>query len=170
MTITIMEHRTRLKNNPNSFEEHYNKARENFARYIQGYPKKVKLQFADLVFQAQGRKPLFLWSSVDELPWAWNAPTRLRTKEGPIHTWNDIDYIRYEIGHMNPRNAGGKNEPENLCFMSGRCNQHVQASLPMEVVLRDLFSDNKEVLDRVESLKQLHNSEEWKKLKEQAYT
>ena len=61
------------------------------------------------------------------------------TKEGIIHTWDNCDFIRYEIGHYLPRNAGGQNDPENLCFMSGRCNQHIQASLPLDVVMNDLF-------------------------------
>ena len=165
MTITITEHRTRLKNNPNAFEEHYQRARGNFANMFKGYPREIRLQFADLVFEAQGRKPLFHWSGIDGLPWAWNDAKKLHTKNGIIHTWNDCDYIRYEIGHMNPRNAGGKDEPKNLCFMSGRCNQHVQASLPLDIVLRDLFPDNNEVQNRVANLKKLHNSKRWKDLK-----
>ena len=166
MAITITEHRTRLKSNTNAFEEHYPKARENFAKMFKGYPKKIRLQMADLVFDAQGRKPLFYYLGSDELPHAWNDPKKLKLKTGYLHTWDDCDFYRYEIGHHNPRNAGGKDEPENLCFMSGRCNQHIQASLPLEVVMNDLFPHNKEVQDRVKSLKKLYQSTAWKKLKE----
>ena len=165
MTITITEHRTRLKNNPNAFEEHYEKARGNFAKMFKGYPLETRLQLADLVFEAQGRKPLLHWTNIDGLPCAWNDAKRLHTKNRTIHTWDDCDYIRYEIGHMNPRNAGGTNDPENLCFMSGKCNQHVQASLPLDIVLRDYFPTNLEVQNRVANLKKLHNSKRWKDLK-----
>jgi hypothetical protein len=165
-TIRLDEHRKRLNANPKVFEEHYPKARENFANMFKGYPKSVRLQMADLVFDAQGRKPLFYHKSITTgLPMVWNDPKILNLKEGKHHTWNDCDFFRYEIGHKVPKNSDGKDDPENLCFMSGRCNQHIQSSLSLDEIMDNTFCFNDEIKDRVSALKNLYNSEEWKQLK-----
>ena len=166
-TVSLDIHRKMLKNNPTAFEEHFPRARENFAKMFKGFPKNVRLQMADLVFNAQERKPLFYHESVTTgLPMVWNDPKILNLKNGKFHTWNDCNHYRYEIGHYVPKNAGGTDHPENLCFMSGRCNQHIQSSLSLDEIMDNIFPHNIEVQNRVASLKNLYNSIEWKSLKE----
>lgn len=167
-TIPLVEHRKRLNANPKAFEEHYPKARENYAKIVKGYSKKVRLQMADLVWEAQGRKPLFYHESITTgLPLVWNAPKIVNSREGKHHTWNDCDFFHYEIGHLVPKNSGGNDDPENLCFMSGRCNQHIQSSLPLDEVMDNYFRSNDEIKDRLSALTNLHETDEWKQLKAQ---
>jgi len=111
-------------------------------------------QMANMLWEAQGGKPLFQFDSANGLPLSWNRP-----QDGTVN------YIRYEIGHMNPVNNGGLSNPENLCYQSARCNQHIQSSLSLDEVLESYFQDNQEVLDRVNSVLSLHQSEEWKRLR-----
>jgi hypothetical protein len=71
---------------------------------------------------------------------------------------------------MNPINNGGESNPENLCYMSARCNQHIQSSLPMDEVLAIYFNSNsiaKKVVDKYNNLLKLHQSEKWLELKKQ---
>ena len=106
------------------------------------------MDLADMIFEAQGKKPLFQFG---EDIVAWNRPSY----------WN-LNYIKYEIGHKLPVNAGGTSHPENLCYMSARCNQHIQSSLEMHNVLDWYFSHNDEVKNRLKNLDELYLSENWK--------
>jgi hypothetical protein len=72
------------------------------------------------IFSTQDYKPFF-WTE-GALPFCWNDPK----------DW-DKDYIKYQWGHLNPRNsiADGTGKVEDLCLMSARCNNHIQSSLPI---------------------------------------
>ena len=144
----LQNHRNALKENTDSFSYDKNRAVSNMSEHIwnwvrKEYPnaKKTKniikiMDLADMIFEAQGKKPLFQFG---EDIVAWNRPSY----------WN-LNYIKYEIGHKLPVNAGGTSHPENLCYMSARCNQHIQSSLEMHNVLDWYFSHNDEVKNRDE--------------------
>jgi len=161
-TKNLHSHRNAIKDNSIAFSEDKERALENMTKHIWNWVKIVSpdakknqiknylLELAIMIFEAQGQKPLFQFG--EEIT-AWNRPG----------DWN-YNYIRYEIGHKTPINAGGTSHPENLCFMSARCNQHIQSSLEMHNVLDWYFSNNTEVQDRVNSLEELYKSEEWKNI------
>jgi hypothetical protein len=176
---TLIQHRQGLKNNQNCFTEDKNRVIKNWIKKASpwvneqiknkppGYCKKppvtsILTKMANMVWEAQGGKPLFQFDSADGLPLSWNGPSKHRHR--PIHYW-DYNYSLYEVGHMLPVNSGGSNNPENLCFQSARCNQHIQSSLPLQDVIDSYFKGNEEVLTRIESLRNLHNSQEWIELR-----
>jgi hypothetical protein len=105
------------------------------------------MDISSMIFEAQGNKPLFQFGN--EIT-SWNRPSY----------WN-LNYLKYEIGHKTPVNAGGTSHPENLCFMSARCNQHIQSSLEMNYVIDWYFSHNDEVKQRLTNLENLYRSELW---------
>jgi hypothetical protein len=160
--MTLNEHREMLKKNQAGWVADYDRAQRNFVEHLWKWvkdknptaKKKDKLaimnKMARLVFAAQGERPLFHFN--DSWILAWNSPK----------DWGS--HIRYEIGHMNPKNNGGESEPENLCFMSARDNQHIQSALPLEELLEAYFYRNENaasVVARVNRLKALHQSRDW---------
>ena len=159
-TKSLHIHRQSLKDNVNSFVEDKDRAIENMTKHIWNWVKIVSpntkkneiknilFEIAYMIFDAQSQMPLFQFG---EDITAWNRPG----------DWN-YNYIRYEIGHKTPINAGGTSHPENLCFMSARCNQHIQSSLEMHNVLDWYFSNNVEVQSRINSLEELYKSDSWK--------
>ncbi|MDO6575665.1 hypothetical protein, partial [Staphylococcus pasteuri_A] len=60
-------------------------------------PSEIK-EFVNLIFKSQNFKPFFHIESTSGLPYCWNSPA----KDG----W-DIDYIKYEWGHLNSKNQNG---------------------------------------------------------------
>ena len=170
----LLEHRARLAANPSAFTKGKESAIERWvdhawkgARAVRqkaGLPAMRRKQAAPLlremavmVWEAQGGEPLFHFGNYGDV--CWNVPQR-----------GLKNYITYEIGHMEPTSNGGSSEPENLCFQSGRCNQHIQSSLPIEQVVSYYFQTNKEVLERLERLKRLHTSERWLSIRKQVFS
>ena len=162
MKIKLSDHRLNLFNNEERYLKDKDRAVKNLSNHIWSWAKeenpfskkKDKIAYAialaNIIFDSQGQTPLFEFG--DKIL-AWNNPK----------DW-EHDYIRYEVGHMNPRNNGGKSNPENLCFMSARCNQHIQSSLPLEEVIEHYFNNNNEVIKRIQNLKESHESDEWRDL------
>jgi len=160
----LVEHREMIANNPLCFSQDKERAIKNWIEHawkgVRGSATLTKSkaspilkEMALLVWEAQGGAPLFSFGR-NESPVCWNSP-RYGTK----------NYIMYEIGHMNPISNGGTSQPENLCFQSARCNQHIQSSLPMDEVIGFYFQTNEEVKARLESLQSLHKTNLWKELK-----
>ena len=168
---TLQEHRQALENNNSRYEHDIKRAIDTWVnKHAYQYYQKVffqhplnirKLQLelkeyltemAELVFDAQGRRPLF---EIGDRVYAWNAPKDF-----------DKDYIRYETGHLKPRNSGGDSRPENLCFQSARCNQHIQSALLIEEVMFLIGDHHPEIRNRISSLEALHNSDSWSEIKE----
>lgn len=155
--MQLNEHRMLLLNNTNYNTHHKEKAISNFVKMhaTKAYPKNKNKIFllteaAEMVWKAQEGKPMFDFILSDGLPSAWNRPQYFAD-----------NYIHYEIGHIIPRNAEGESKINNLCFMSARCNQHIQSSLNMDAVINGYFSQNNEVLKRWENLNDLWISQEW---------
>jgi len=86
-------------------------------------PLALRRDIVRCILSTQDYKPFF-WIE-GKLPFCWNDPK----------DW-DKDYIKYQWGHLNPRNSvtNGNGKVEDLCLMSARCNNHIQSSLP----IRDL--------------------------------
>ena len=171
ITLRRKEHRQNLANNPNCYTQDKKRAiskwcehcweyvRENTKFDIVKYKKRHAMptikEMGELVWEAQSGVPLFHFVASDGLPMSWNIPRQ-----------GKLDYIRYETGHIEPQACGGMSNPENLTFQSGRGNQHIQSSLPLNLVLSAYFSDNDEVLNRVDNVMKLHKSDRWNELRE----
>ena len=102
--ITLLEHRKKLLENPNRYTKDKDRAINRFADKaykFYGYcginKKKIiplLKELGELVFEKQD-KPLYEYQ--DNLPRAWNSP-----KKGG---W-EVNYIRWEIGHLKSLNQG----------------------------------------------------------------
>ena len=114
-------------------------------------------QMGELVFNAQKSVPLyeFDFGNREQLPRAWNSPM----KGG----W-DVNYIKWEIGHLMSKNKGGLNlnKPENLSFQSARCNQHVQSGLDFNETTEYKYVP--EIRNRVAAIFDVHKTPEWSRL------
>ena len=156
--ITLLQHRNNLLNNPNRYIQDKERAIKNFALTAYkfygscGLNKKKLInlleKLGNLVFEKQENKPIYEYK--DDLPRAWNSPMN--------GGW-DINYIKWEIGHLISLNQGGNNNPENLSFQSARCNQHIQSS--MNYFETTEYNCKEEVKNRIDSLFILHKSKEW---------
>jgi len=159
--MTLRKHRATLAANPNQFSTHRDKTVGNLAgRALSDYSTlrrrelmPIAQRLADQIWEAQGGRPLFEFIGPDRLHMSWNRPAQ----------W-DLDYIQYEVGHMKPVDAGGSNDIRNLCFQSGRCNIHLQASLDLDVLLEAYFCNNSEVTSRVSDLRDLHSTKAFRDL------
>jgi hypothetical protein len=93
-----------------------------YARAGRKEARDVLSEAVNLLFDAQGRRPLFHVES--PLPFCWNAP----------QFWH-LNYLRYEWGHLRSRNQNQDAEHiENLALCSARCNQHIQTSMDIDEV------------------------------------
>lgn len=119
-------------------------------------PELIK-SFVHFIFAAQNNKPFFHIESESNLPFCWNSPA----KGG----W-DIDYIKYEWGHLYSRNQNGDaaHSIENLCLQSARCNQHIQSSMNV-TELRSYGGKLETIINiNLSSREKLFSSDEWKTL------
>tara|TARA_Y100000389_G_scaffold6221_1_gene5966 strand:- start:475 stop:1089 length:615 start_codon:yes stop_codon:yes gene_type:complete len=159
---TLKQHRKDLKDNK---EDRFTRDKERaIAQFAEtsykhygrcGKNKKLVIQLlkqlGKLVFENQKDTPLYEYTDdPDDLPRSWNSPM----KGG----W-EVDYIKWEIGHLESQNQGGTNKPENLSFQSARCNQHIQTSMNYSETTE--YKYIKEVQNRVDNLFILHRSKEW---------
>ena len=94
----------------------------------------------------------------DELNGVWNRPN-------PQYKLWKVDYIVYEIDHVKPVNAGGKDELTNYQFLSANANQFTKCSLTYEDLLRrrDLSIELKDRIQAVLKRREaLFRSDKWK--------
>ena len=123
----LRDHRTALAGYERSFEHDLPRVYKTFSRHLKrfGYrcvARPLITEVVELLFDAQGRKPLFYVEA--PLPFCWNAPG----------SWK-YDYIRYEWGHLRSRNQNvDADHLENLALCSARCNQHIQTSMDIREV------------------------------------
>lgn len=137
MATTLIDHRTKLKNNPCAYSHDISRCYETVVKHLKdaGYKRITYLRakglvekYVNFIFDAQGNKPFFHIVTENGLPFCWNSPS----KGG----W-DIDYIKYEWGHLSSWNQNGDAAfcIKNLCLQSARCNQHIQSSMNVEELL-----------------------------------
>lgn len=163
---TLLEHRTDLKNNSAVYEQDIERCYSSVVKHLKdaGYIK-ITLNrasediktFVDLIFEAQDRRPFLHIESESGLPFCWNSPYK--------NGW-DINYIKYEWGHLHSRNQNGElaHNVQNLCLQSARCNQHIQSSMDIEEL--KAYGGKLEVIidENLRKRKVLFSSNEWKDL------
>jgi hypothetical protein len=116
---------------------------------------------AGKIFDAQGGKPLYEYTTKDGLPRAWNNPTQGYKDNLGRPIWI-THHIEYHIGHLISDSRGGSWHPSNLSFQSARCNLHVQSSLNFyETTEYELIE---EVKLRIDNLFDLHKTDEWMRI------
>ena len=127
-----------------------------------GYPfltptrsESERSDFVRLIFRAQGERPFFHIES--PLPYCWNAPS---------HDGWDINYIKYEWGHLRSINQNPESafDIENLCLMSARCNQHIQSSMNINELLIYKGALEAVIRKNLAARQALFASDEWKSL------
>jgi len=163
---SLLEHRQSLSKNPEAYCHDISRCYGTAVKHMKdaGYkkitlnraPQEVK-DFVDYIFESQDKQPFFHIESESGLPFCWNSPSK--------NGW-DIDYIKYEWGHLNSRNQHGSAalSIENLCLQSARCNQHIQSSMNVDE-LKAYEGKLREVIEKHEvKRKKLFDSENWKKL------
>ncbi|HFQ5405238.1 TPA: hypothetical protein ACGVBQ_004298 [Vibrio vulnificus] len=163
---SLLEHRESLKNNIQAYDVDIQRCYGTVVKHLKdaGY-KRITLnraesiiqQFVDLIFEAQERKPFFHIESSSGLPYCWNSPSK--------NGW-DIDYIKYEWGHLQSRNQNGDAAHcvQNLCLQSARCNQHIQSSMNVDE-LKEYGGKLKKTIDKhLCKREKLFASDEWKAL------
>ena len=131
---SLLEHRKNLMCNPQAYTFDIERCYSTVVKHLKdaGFtkitlnraPKEIK-EFVNLILESQSSKPFFHINSDSGLPFCWNSPA----KDG----W-DIDYIKYEWGHLRSKNQNGSSAlcAQNLCLQSARCNQHIQSSMNIE--------------------------------------
>lgn len=131
-------HRAAIAANPDAYTAYRNRLTANCRKHLvamgfRGMDFRDKAckaagdKYVTLIFRTQGNRPFFHVRIRGQAPFCWNAPKY----------WSDKDdYIHYEWGHINPRSETDVHSPKDLCIQSARCNQHVQAALPVADVRR----------------------------------
>ncbi|MCQ2578979.1 MAG: hypothetical protein MJ176_10665 [Treponema sp.] len=169
----LIDHIHNLENSKNKYtyvmddKEEKIKLKNRLAYHLKdgGYkiPKKAKDydtlldKYIKYIFETQDSKPFYYFDA--KYLTCWNRPKN----------WKNIDYIKYEWGHLYPSGKKENNEDvdilENLSLQSGRCNDHIQSGLSVD---RVKIYEGK-LKDRIEYVQkkreELFESEEWKKLK-----
>jgi hypothetical protein len=116
-------------------------------------------EYVDLIFKTQDNRCSFYLPTIgDQLNGLWNRP------QAAFKDWKK-DNIVYEIDHVVPVNAGGKDVLENYQFLSANANQFTKTSLTYEDLLRrvDLSDALKDRIRTVLSRrKELFASKQWK--------
>ena len=115
-------------------------------------------QYVDMILETQDyRCTHWLYVEDDELNGVWNRPG------GNYCNWR-IKNIIYEIDHVHPTNAGGKDCLTNYQFLSSNANQFVKCSLTYDDLLKrvDLSDRLKErILHVLDQRQKLFASEKW---------
>ena len=114
-------------------------------------------EYVDMIFETQDYRCTFWVPTQDgELNGIWNAPA--------FGMWK-LRYVVYEIDHVHPMNAGGKDDLTNYQFLSANANRFTKCSLTAEDLLRrvDLSKALKDRLRLVAKRREdLFKSEKWK--------
>ena len=83
-----------------------------------------------MIFETQDyRCTHWLHVEEDELNGLWNRPGK------DYNSWK-TPYIKYEIDHVHPVNAGGTDRLDNFQFLSANANQFTKCSLTYDDLLK----------------------------------
>ena len=163
--LTLREHLDILDQNRKAGAENFGSlcARLRKKFYDCGYTKAASRtdligEYMHMIFETQDYRCTH-WLEVkdDELNGLWNRPGK---------NWNlwKTPYIKYEIDHVHPVNAGGTDRLDNFQFLSANANQFTKCSLTYNDLLKrvdlsDALKDRiRSVLDRRE---RLFRSDKW---------
>ena len=135
--MTLIEHRRNINENPDAYEidlrsdrlveSIINHIREDFRGVRFNQEKRdILKKIVYLLFEAQEHRPFFHVEGT-ELPLCWNRPS----------DWDNIDYIKYEWGHLLSQNQRPEESSsiENIGLYSARCNQHIQSSMNIQELM-----------------------------------
>ena len=164
--VTLREHLSTIDQNSvagvNNFKSLTRRLKDHFIR--SGYEKSSKLphlieKYIHMIFETQGYRCTH-WLEVNdgELNGVWNRPGY------NYNSWKREE-VMYEIDHVVPYNAGGKDRLDNFQFLSANANQFTKCSLLYDDLLKTVdLSDRlksriKEVLTKRQ---ELFKSEKWK--------
>ena len=168
---TILEHRRMIAANPTAFTQDIERLCK-AGGAIEGHLRKCGVknitkkrdyikQLVLMLLEAQDFEPfLYIGDAVTDgvaASMVWNMPS----------DW-DLDYIKYEWGHLRSVNMNGENahEIENLSLQSAHCNRNVQNALNIDEV-RFIGGKYEEVIDRrMIKREEMFKSERWKEIKE----
>ena len=114
-------------------------------------------EYINMIFETQDYRCSFWLPAADgEINGVWNSPK--------YSGWA-TDKVIYELDHVLPVNAGGKDSLTNFQFLSQNANHFTKCSLPMDLVFKrvDLSEKLKDRLRTVmKKREELFNSNKWK--------
>lgn len=164
--VTLREHLDTIDQNSvantNNFKSLTKRLKKHFIN--SGYPNSALIpdvieEYIHMIFETQDyRCTHWLIVAEHELNGVWNRPGNR------YNSWR-TKQVNYEIDHVNPVNAGGKDRLDNFQFLSANANAFVKCSLTYSDLLRrrDLSVDLKDRIKHVLTKRQqLFQSQKWK--------
>jgi len=129
-----------------------------------GYPRVSEnddliYEYMNLIFETQDYRCTH-WLEVKdgEINSSWNAPG------SDYFKWRS-SFLYYEIDHVYPCNAGGKDGLENFQFLSANANRFIKCSMVYEDLLKRVDLSDR-LKDRIRNVlarrKELFKSKKWK--------
>ena len=168
---TITEHLKQINQNAKANSDNIdslvyrlsNKGNERYGRYFKkaGYPicggrADIIKEFVEMIFETQDNHcSMYVPTKEGQIGTHWHRPGK---------AWYQ-DQLKYEIDHVEPTNAGGKDSLENIQFLSPNANQFLKNSLTCDLFFRCVHISDvtkqrfKQVL---ENRKKLFKSKKWK--------
>jgi len=164
--ITLREHLDKLDQNSKAGKEEIGSLLRRMKKKFKdlGMYKTAKsdilvMEYIRMIFETQDyRCTHWLQTTGDQLNGVWNRP-------GTGYCLWHKTTVHYEIDHVFPVNAGGKDSLINFQFLSANANQFVKCSLTYEDLLKriDLSSALKDRIRNVLARRELlFKSEKWK--------
>jgi len=164
--VTLREHLDGLDQNSKARKEEILSLMKRMKKKFKdlGYNNSAKsdmlvLEYIKMIFETQDyRCTHWLQTTGDQLNGVWNRP-------GTSYCLWKKKTVHYEIDHVYPINAGGKDSLENFQFLSANANQFVKCSLTYEDLLKriDLSDALKDrIRDVIQRRQKLFMSDKWK--------
>jgi len=134
--VTLNEHLELLNQNSRASNREIASLRRRISDKFRdcGYPNAAKRddlvdEYINMIFETQNyRCTHWLRVGKGEYNGVWNRPFK------GYRGWL-TDRVMYEVDHVHPRNAGGKDELTNYQFLSANANQFVKCSLTYDDLL-----------------------------------
>jgi len=167
MKVTLREHLDILDQNSQANEKEINSVVNRMKKKFKecGFAKCSKdttlvRGYVDLIFETQGYRCTH-WLPVEEgeLNGVWNRPF-------PGYRGWKTKQVLYEIDHVYPVNAGGRDSLTNFQFLSANANQFVKCSLTYGDLLRRVDLSDKlkhRIVGVLDKRSDLFASERWNK-------
>jgi hypothetical protein len=164
--VTLREHLGTIDQNSvagiNNFKSLTRRLKKIFIN--SGYKHSAKVphlieQYIHMIFETQDyRCTHWLEVEIGELNGVWNRPGY------NYNSWKRKE-VMYEIDHVVPFNAGGKDRLDNFQFLSANANQFTKCSLVYEDLLKRVDLSDR-LKDRIRAVlakrEQLFESQKWK--------
>ena len=164
--VTLNEHLAMLDQNSIAGEKEIKNLYKRMSKKFKdcGYVKASRnealvLEYIEMIFNAQGYRCTH-WLPVQkgEFNGVWNRPSK------GYSGWKTTQVL-YEIDHVHPVNAGGRDSLTNFQFLSANANQFTKCSLTYGDLLRRVdLSDRlkNRIVSVLEERRKLFASKKWK--------